>query len=91
MAPVRLRRAGGRFRQREQCSPGKRNAPRSGMPPQTRDATLDRLRPAPANFSGGAQPGRERGKTWRTKVRSERERTRAQDRHDSGCAKAALA
>jgi hypothetical protein len=91
MAPVRLRRAGGRFRQREQYSPGKRNAPRSGMPPQTRAATLERLRLARADFSGGAKPGGDRGKTWRTKVRRERERTRAQDRHDSGGAKPALA
>ena len=91
MAPVRLRRAGGRFRQREQCSPGKRNAPRSGMPPQTRDATLERLCLVRADFSGGAKPGGDRRKTWRTKVRRERERTRAQDRHDSGGAKLALA
>jgi hypothetical protein len=91
MAPVRLRRAGGRFRQREQCSPGKRNAPRSGMPPQTRDVALERLRLARTDFSGGAKPVRDRRKTWQTKVRRERERTRAQDRHDSGGARAAPA
>jgi hypothetical protein len=91
MAPVRLRRAGWRFRQREQCSPSKRNAPRSGMPPQTRDATLEHLRLARADSSDTAKPDRGRGKTWRTEVRREGERTRAQDGHDSGAVRTARA